>query len=89
MIKKIWNWLIKSSADPEKFSRTLKSLLVAIAPTLVLLLTHFLGFEITQENILFLIGQITEFVGGVLTLFYLGAKIFNTVASWKQPDIVP
>lgn len=83
-MKKILDWLVYSSANPEKFSRTVKAGLVALSPTILFLLAYFFGLEISQENMLLQIGNIVEFLGALLAVFFAGAKVFNTFTSWKK-----
>ena len=83
MLKTAFDWLVKSSADPAKFSRTLKGGI----PFLVL----FFGWQGVDENLLqpllndtadVLAGNIALFaqiITGLVGLYGLGAKIVNTI----------
>lgn len=63
--------ILKSSANPEKLSLTLKSFI-----PLVLSLGIIFGFDISQESILEIITAITGIVSGVYFLYGIGRKIY-------------
>lgn len=44
MFKKIWEWLVKSSADPTKTSASIKFALLGVVPYIIHLLTLACGF---------------------------------------------
>jgi len=81
---KIIKWLVYSSANEEKYSRTLKAGLVALAPTISILLMYAFGLQVTQESLLIVIGNVVEAFGALMTLVFMIAKIVNTVSSWKK-----
>lgn len=68
-LKKIWQWLVKSSADAKKWSLTIKSILYAIIPTAV----YFLGLVHIQigsdalTEVVNMIAELIVVIGGVIT----------------------
>lgn len=81
-MKKFFNWIVYSSANADKYSRTLKAGLLALAPTIALLLAYAFGIQVTQDSLVSLIGQVVEAFGAGMTVVYLIAKIYNTVSVW-------
>jgi len=81
---KIIKWLVYSSANGEKYSRTLKAGLVALAPTIAVVLLYGFGLQVSQESLLFVIGNAVEAFGALMTLVFMIAKIVNTISSWKK-----
>lgn len=81
---KIIKWLVYSSANEEKYSRSIKAGLVALAPTIAILLLYGFGLQVSQESLLLVIGNVVEAIGALMTLVFMVAKVVNTVASWKK-----
>lgn len=80
-MKKIWNWLVVSSVDPTKTALTVKGVLTAIVPLLVLFSGAF-NVETdasTIKNIIDVIGTITmqglTLVGTTMSLYGIIRKI--------------
>lgn len=74
-----YNWLIKSSADPEKFSMTIKGILLACVPIVATLLTAFFGLDIDQSSLINLVSQLCIAIGSLLAIFGGIRKIVLTV----------
>ncbi len=83
-MKKVFTWIVYSSANAEKYSRTLKAALVAIAPTLIVLISYFFGIEVSPDSMTVAIGQVVEAVAGILSAIYLIAKVSNTIADMAK-----
>lgn len=73
MLKNIFDWFVKSSADPEKISLTLKSL----AP-FILSLAVFFNVDIVEGDFDKFAVAIVGVVSGLSFLFGFGRKIVNS-----------
>lgn len=76
-IKKGWNWLITSSADPEKVSLTFKGIVTGLATGLTILLgvAHInVGSQLTT-----LVDATVSFVQQVLVVISIGVTIVGLV----------
>ena len=80
-MKKIYNWFVYSSQNPEKISRTIKAGLLAVTPAIAFILAITMGVEISQDSLILAIGQLTEFIGLFLTAVFAGLKVINTITS--------
>lgn len=84
-LKLAWNWMVRSSEDPSKVSRTLQ----AGIPTLILTLgwAHIApNLTIETANVavdLFVstLVSVTKAIGDVVTLTFFVLKVWNTVKS--------
>lgn len=87
---KIWNWLVNSSADPTKLSRTVMGFLGTVASVLVLTspLVHVHIGDQQVTAIIDLTGQIVvafcAVISAVAGVLALARKIYFTVLSWKS-----
>lgn len=76
IIKSVWNWVVLSSANPQKFSLTLK----AIVPALV-----FFGIGDTElfsgaiEAIVHFLSMTVAYVSSAVALFGIMRKLFYSV----------
>lgn len=84
-IKLAWNWLVVSSANPEKLALTVRGFLVGIIP-LALYLAPLAGIQLDAGNlsgIVELIKQLVEvglgLIAGIITLYGLIRKIVLSV----------
>ena len=73
MLKNIFDWFVKSSADPEKISLSLKSL----AP-FVLSLAIFFNVDITDGDFDKFVVAVVGVLSGLSFLFGFGRKIVNS-----------
>ena len=69
-MNKLWNWLVKSSADPTRVSLTMKS----VAP-LVLFLAAFLKLDVGMGDWDKLIEAIVAIISGFAFIYGFGRKI--------------
>jgi uncharacterized membrane protein (GlpM family) len=84
-MKKVIAWFVFSSANKDKYSRTIKAGLTALAPTIIFLLAYFFGIQVTEESFAVVVGNVVELVGAVLTALYFVAKIYNSITEWTKP----
>lgn len=73
-MKKVWNWLVYSSADPTKISLTLKS----VGPFVIAILALF-KFDISSEVWEQLVAEIVAAISGVTLLIGLVRKISSLI----------
>lgn len=84
MLKKIWNWVIYSSANAEEISLTVKGVLLGIVPAVIILgnLAHvtFTSDQLTHiiDGIVAAIGAIGLIVSAIMTLYGLLRKLATT-----------
>lgn len=78
IIQKIKVWFLYSSIDPTKTSLTLKAMLLAFVPT-VILLAQLLHWNWSADQAVALIQQITAIVSISLTVIGLIRKIYYTI----------
>lgn len=90
IIKAMWNWLVKSSADPAKVSLTVKGILTGAIPAIIFIAPS-LGLPINSENIgsvTDLISAVVQYILGVIaslvTIYGLFRKIKNTLVVKPQ-----
>ena len=67
--------LIQSSANPDKLALTIKGILTALIPVILLVLSVW-GFNIGTEEITEVIAQITGIIAGVVILLGLCRKFY-------------
>lgn len=77
-MSKIYNWLVKSSVDPEKYAMTIKGAAVFIVPLAITLGKHF-GYAWSDSQIAGTLQDIGLLVATILTLFGLVRKIVVAV----------
>lgn len=75
---KLINWLVISSANPDKVALTVKGALIGAIPVLILVASAF-HWNWTTDQITQIIEGITAFVSGFLVLVGLVRKIFLTI----------
>ncbi len=84
MLKTIWVWIVRSSADPEKLSLTVKGL-GALVPSLIAIaaLVH---VNVNPESVLALLDILAQWVAlaatvisGIVTLYAATRKVARTV----------
>ena len=78
----ILQWIVNSSANPEKLSLTIKGAVVFV-PSLIILLSLF-GFKASPESLTELINLLATFAGAAFMLFGLGRKIYLTAKTIKK-----
>lgn len=66
-ITNAWNWLVKSSVDPEKTALTVKGFLTAVIPYLVII-SGVLNHPTDANNLTLAVDQVSNFVLGSLTV---------------------
>lgn len=76
-MKNIFSWILKSSADPSKVSRTVKTVLLFLAP----LAMQYLG--LTDDQWVDVVNSISEITISAFTLLFLLLKVYNTVRGTK------
>lgn len=76
------NPIFSSSANPEKLAATVKGVLIAIIPTIILV-AKFSGWDVGQDDLqnaadlaVSIIGYVGSAVGAALTLYGLCRKIY-------------
>ena len=69
------NKFLGSSADPEKVSLTIKSVGVWAIPAVMALITY-LGYDITQNELIDLVNNLAILVAAAMTTFGLARKIY-------------
>lgn len=74
-MSRLVNWLVKSSADPEKVSMTIKGTLLTYV-SLVIFVAQSFHVQVSQEWLANLIQFISAFAGSLLMVFGLGRKIY-------------
>lgn len=79
-LKKVYKWLVISSANPTQTSMTVKGILLALVPQIVIMVNIF-GVEVPQTHALELVDGFTQLIGIWLTIFGLLRKISNTKAN--------
>ena len=67
-LKLVWDWLVKSSADPKQTSLFIKASLTTVASAL-LFAADFLNLNIGNEEINLIVNGITDLVFAGLTFF--------------------
>ncbi len=75
---RLWNWLVISSEDPEKFSARFLGLITAFAGTIAMVFAY-LGHPTTPDAIILWAGQITQAGGIIYTVFGVIRYIANYV----------
>lgn len=70
------NWLVKSSENPEKVSMTLRGILVSNIGILLFLANNYFGLDLTEEMILYTIGNLSIALGLILSLLGLIRKLY-------------
>ncbi len=73
---KLYEWLVWSSANPEKLSATIKGALIAVVPVLIFLISFIFKIDVSQSEFL---GQIDDFctaLGSIVIAFGLIRKMF-------------
>lgn len=83
-INKYIDWLVNSSKNPENLSLTIKGLLVAVLPMLIIL-SKMLGFETSEGDMKAMIDMIESIiilglgiVSSAMTIYGFGRKIYLT-----------
>lgn len=94
MMKKIWNWIWYSSADPKKVSLTVRASALALVPAALSIISASCGFGVVclgvdQASLNQLIEYIVQaievllaIVAGVGMLFGIVRKIYLSVSEW-------
>lgn len=80
ILKRAWSWVVVSSADPKRWSMTIKGLLAMFVP----ILASLAGLDTdTLNGLVQTIAQTVEyglyFVGALVALYGLVRKLYNTV----------
>lgn len=83
-MKKILNWLIYSSENPENFSLTIKGILVTNAVLVLGALKLVVGVEIPQEQYIELVGFAAGTLGLLMASVGVLRKFWNLAKSLKQ-----
>lgn len=77
-MKKIWNWIVMSSADPTKYALTVKGAIVFAIPFIV----QFSGIaseaELNQfaDNVMVIVQSLLLAIGGVLSVIGFIRKVY-------------
>lgn len=88
-VKKVWNWLVWSSQDPNKVALTVKGALLGVSG-FVMVATGLFGlhnvttasFQDSADLVSQFVGQGLVLVGTVTTMIGLARKIYSTVKVW-------
>lgn len=90
MLKRFWNWLVKSSANPANTSLTVKGFLTGLIP-LVLVVAPLVGVDLdantlgsTVDDIKGVVEYALGSVGALLTAAGIIRKIYLTFAPKQQ-----
>lgn len=75
---KIWNWLVISSEDPEKFSARFLGLVTMFAGTIAVALAY-LGHPTTPDAIILYVAQLTQAGGLIYTIFGVIRYVSNVI----------
>lgn len=67
--------ILKSSANPEKISLTIKGIGVAVIPAVVFILSG-LGFSVAQADLTQVINAVATIASAIMVLVGLGRKIY-------------
>ena len=78
LYKKIKNWLLYSSTDPEQIALTVKGLLIASVGSIVTF-TSLFGVNLSQDLVLQKIQSAFIVVGSVVAMIGLVRKVLRTV----------
>lgn len=78
------SWLLNSSADPNKWSLTVKSFGLTLVPVLLILANTVFGLGLEQSQIIDIVTSFATLVGVVLTGFGLVRKIYRTATNKNQ-----
>ena len=72
--------LLSSSADSQKLALTVKGILLAVVPV-VLLVARSNGVDVTEGELVELVAQVVAVVSAVVTLLGLGRKLKEKIAN--------
>ncbi len=81
-MKKILQWLIVSSADPEKVSATIRGVMLTWV-ALIIFLGQAFHVGISEEWLVTVIQTVSAFMGSLLMVFGLGRKLYYALKSSK------
>lgn len=91
MLKKFWDWLVKSSQNPQKLSLTIKGVIAGSAVYIVAILGMFGANGVTAEGVQTvgqtfgsLVEAILMTVSALTTAYGLSRKIWNTIKTFRS-----
>lgn len=76
-LKKVYKWLVVSSANPKEVSATIKGVLILALPQ-VLILAQSFGLQIENNVAMGILERSVTILGAVLAIFGLIRKVYNT-----------
>ena len=79
-MKTIISWFLVSSANPEKISRTVLSLLAALGPFIIWY------FQVTNEEWVQISSLVATIISTTLSLVFFVVKLVNTINTLKGDD---
>ena len=71
----MFQWLIQSSANPDKLAMTVRGLLLGLIPV-ALIVAKTLGLDLAPQDLEDLVVMVTAILSGVVTLFGLVRKVY-------------
>ncbi len=84
-MKKVINWFVKSSADGDKISLTVKGLLLGIVPTIIIV-TGMASIDINSSDLSLLFSELAlvvkyflGIIASLTTIFGIVRKIWRTI----------
>lgn len=76
-MESLLQWLVQSSADPEKVSATIKGFLLTHMGIAIMVISYY-NLPYSTEQVTGFIGLITGLIGTLLSLFGICRKIYYT-----------
>lgn len=82
------NWIVTSSANPDKVALTVKGALIAVIPTLIVV-AQLLHWNWSQDQLTGAVEGISAIVSGFLVIVGLARKMFYTFVQSPVPPSDP
>lgn len=78
MLKKIWNWLVKSSVNAQRISLTVKGILIGIIPV-VMTIAHLANIKVESADLTTLIDAMANLIIVLGSLVSIIAMIWGVI----------
>lgn len=83
-MRKVYNWLVKSSVDPNEVAMTIKGAAIFVVPVAIVVGKH-LGYSWSETDPANLIQEIGTWAAGLLTAFGIVRKlVVSAVQLWEK-----